>query len=114
MIGAMRHQVKIQSQSRSADGGGSSAVSYSDVATVNASIKPLAGGDRFFGDQIEERVTHMITIRFRRDVTYKNRLKYDFADGGVNYSRIFNIRRVINRDTRNRFLDILCEEGVAT
>ena len=56
----------------------------------------------------------MITIRFRRDVTYKNRLKYDFADGGVNYSRIFNIRRVINRDTRNRFLDILCEEGVAT
>ena len=114
MIGSMRHQVKIQSQSRSADGGGSSAVSYSDVATVNASIKPLSGGDRLFGDQIEERITHMITIRFRRDVSYKNRLKYDFADGGVNYSRIFNIKRVINRDTRNRFLDILCEEGVAT
>jgi len=114
MIGAMRHQVTIQSQSGSADGGGSTNLSYSDVATVNASIKPLAGGDRFFGDQIEERVTHMITMRFRRDVTYKNRLKYDFADGGVNYSRIFNIRRVINRDTRNRFLDILCEEGVAT
>ena len=114
MIVTMRHQVKIQSQSGSADVGGSTNLSFSDVATVNASIKPLAGGDRFFGDQIEERVTHMITIRFRRDVTYKNHLKYDFADGGVNYSRIFNIRRVINRDTRNRFLDILCEEGVAT
>lgn len=58
MIGAMRHQVKIQSQSGSADGGGSTNLSFSDVATVNASIKPLAGGDRFFGDQIEERVTH--------------------------------------------------------
>lgn len=114
MIGAMRHQVTIQSQSRSADGGGSSAVTYQDVATVNGSIKPMSGGDRLFGDQIEERITHMITIRFRRDVTYKNRIKYDFADGGTNYSRIFNIRRVINRDTRNRFLDILCEEGVAT
>ena len=110
----MRHQVTIQSQTGSADGGGSSNLSYSNVATVNASIKPMSGGDRLFGDQIEERITHMITIRFRRDVTYKNRIKYDFADGGTNVSRIFNIRRVINRDTRNRFLDILCEEGVAT
>ena len=114
MIGAMRHQVTIQSQTGSADGGGSSNLSYSNVATVNASIKPMSGGDRLFGDQIEERITHMITIRFRRDVTYKNRIKYNFADGGTNVSRIFNIRRVINRDTRNRFLDILCEEGVAT
>ncbi len=114
MIGAMRHQVTIQSQTGSADGGGSSNLSYSNVATVNASIKPMSGGDRLFGDQIEERITHMITIRFRRDVTYKNRIKYSFADSGTSYSRIFNIRRVINRDTRNRFLDILCEEGVAT
>ena len=62
MIGSMRHQVKIQSQSRSADSGGSSDVTFSDVATVNASIKPLAGGDRFFGDQIEERITHMMLL----------------------------------------------------
>ena len=71
MIGAMRHQVKIQSQSRSANGGGSSAVSYSDVATVNASINPVGGGERLFGDQLEERITHKITIRFRRDVSFK-------------------------------------------
>ena len=114
MIGAMRHQVKIQSQSRSADGGGSSDVTYSNVATVNASIKPVGGGERLFGDQLEERITHQITIRFRRDVSFKNRIKYDFADGGTSYSRIFKIVRVINRDTRNRFLDLLCEEGIAT
>lgn len=114
MIGAMRHQVKIQSQSRSADGGGSSDVTYSNVATVAASIEPIGGRERLFGDQLEERITHQITIRFRRDVSFKNRIKYDFADGGTSYSRIFKIVRVINRDTRNRFLDLLCEEGIAT
>lgn len=114
MIGRMGHRITIQSQTKAADGGGSSAVTWSDVATIYANIKPLSGGDTLFGLQIEERISHMITVRFRRDITYKNRIKYDYTFDGTSYSRIFNIRRVINRDTMNRYLDILCEEGVAT
>lgn len=29
-------------------------------------------------------------------------------------ARVFNIRAVINRGERNRLLELLCEEGVAT
>jgi len=114
MIGRMGHRVTIQSQSAASDGGGSSVITWGDVATVYASIKPLSGGDTLFGQQIEERISHMISIRFRRDVTYKNRIKYTYTYDSTEYTRIFNIRRVINRDTMNRYLDILCEEGVAT
>lgn len=113
-IGRMRHKVKIQKQTRTADGGGTQAVTFSDLDTVFASIEPKAGSERLFGDQLEERVTHVITIRFRRDVTFKNRLVYEFFRDGNKYTRTFNIKRVINRDTRDRYLDILVEEGVAT
>ena len=113
-LGAMRHRVTIQSQTRTSDGGGGQFVTWSDVDTVYASIKPASGSERLFGDQLEERVSTTITIRHRRDVTFKNRIKYSSTVDGQNYTRTFNIRRVINRDTRDKYLDILVEEGVAT
>ena len=114
MIGKMSHRITIQSQSRSSDGFGSSAVSYSTLATVFASIEPLRGSERLFGDQLEERTTHKITINFRRDVTNKNRILYSFTTGGTSYSRIFNINYVVNKKMRDQYLEIFATEGVAT
>ena len=96
-IGRMRHKLHIQEQERSSDGGGSQSVT-----------------ERVFGDQLEEKVTHIITTRFSRKITFKNRIEYRFNRDGENFSRIFNIKRVINKNTRDRYLEILCEEGVAT
>jgi len=110
----MRQKLFLQTQTRTADGGGSEAVTWSTSATVMGWIQPKSGGERLFGDQLEERITHIITIRHRKDVSHRNRLVYEYKENGITYTRIFNVRRTINRDSKDRFIDIMCEEGVAT
>ncbi len=113
-VGAMRHRLKLQSTTRASDGGGGARKSYSTIATVFGSIKPQTGSERFFGDKLEGVVTHIITIRFRRGVTHANRIVYEHIRSGQKYTRTFNVKRVINTDTKDRFLELLCQEGVAT
>ena len=113
-IGKMRHKLQVQTQTRTSDGGGSQKVVYNDSFSIFGSIEPKTGQERLFGDQLEERITHIITTRFNRNITFKNRLQYRFNKEGSTYSRTFNIKRVINRDTRDKYLDILVEEGAAT
>ena len=113
-LGQHQHRLTIQSRSRSADGGGGASSSFSDVATVFGSIKAVGGGERLVGDQIEGRPTHELVIRFRRNVTAANRIKYAFAVDSTNYERLFNINRVENVGERDRYLKLYCTEGVAT
>ncbi len=113
-IGKLRHKLNVQTQTRTSDGGGSQNVTYSDSFSIFGMIEPKTGSERVFGDQLEERVTHIITTRFNRNISFKNRLQYRFNRDGASHTRTFNIKRVINRDTRDRYLDILVEEGVAT
>ena len=107
-IGKLRHNLVIQAQSRSSDSGGGVRHTYSTLATVKGSVEPTGGNTSFFGDQIEGRTTHKITIRYRSDVTTKHRINFS-AD-----SKIFKINRILNIGTRDRYLEMLCEEGVAT
>ena len=113
-IGRMQHSLVIQGNSRTSDNGGGVTTAYTTVATVFGSIKATGGSERLFGDQLEGRSTHEITIRFRRDVTNKNRIKYAYAVDSTNYERLFNINRVENVGERDRYLKLYCTEGVAT
>ena len=113
-IGKMRHKLKLQTRTRTADGGGGAASAWSTSANIFGNIQPKSGTERFFGEQLEESISHVITIRHRRDVTHKNRLVYEHWVQGKKYTRTFNVRRVLNTDSRDRFLDVLCDEGVAT
>lgn len=105
-LGALRHRLTIQAESPTADAGGGHGLAWSNVATVWGRVEPLSGGERLRAMQIESRVTHRITIRYRAGVTAANRIAFA--------NRIFNIRAVVNVEERNRILELLCEEGVAT
>lgn len=114
-VGKMRQRVKLQSKTTSNDGGGSAAITtWSTFATVFSSIEPQSGAQNFFGDQLQEPITHKITVRFRRDLTFKNRIVYDYINNGSKNTRTFSIRRVINVGNRDKYLELLCVEGVAT
>ena len=102
----LRHRVILQSSAATADGGGGAATAWSDVATLWASIEPLKGAERLSAQQLESPVSHRVRLRMRVGVTTAMRLKFG--------ARVFNIRAVINRGERNRLLELLCEEGVAT
>ena len=105
----LRHVVEIQAESSTSDGGGGHTdpwVSPVIVATVRARVEPLRGNERRHAMQIEAALTHRVTIRHRPGVTAKMRLKFD--------NRILNIRTVVDVRERGRYLELMCEEGVAT
>ena len=109
-VGGLRHRLVIQAESPQADaGGGQGADPWADptsVATVWGRIEPLSGGERLRAMQLEDKVTHRITIRYRTGLTAKMRIAFG--------ERVFNIRAVVDLEERNRLLELLCEEGVAT
>lgn len=105
----LRHRVALEAEAPAPDGGGGQGdpwAAATTVATLRACITPLRGRERLQAQQLEAGVTHRILLRYRPGVTARQRLRYG--------ARVFNIRAVINVEERNRWLEILAEEGVAT
>ncbi len=105
----MRHSIVIQSPNPTTDAGGGRGDPWATpivFATVRASIVPFGGREILHSMQLQDSVTHKVTMRYKAGVIAKMRIKFG--------TRIFNIRRVINVEERNRFYEILAEEGVAT
>lgn len=106
--GRMRERVTIQQETITPDGMKGGAKSWSAIATdpeVWAAIEPTRGGERLVAMQLQDSVSHDVTIRWRADVTAKHRLLW----GAV----ALNIRAVLP-DPRRRHLTLYCEQGVGT
>lgn len=106
---ALRHRISIEADSQTTDGGGGAADPWAAPTTIArtwAAIQPLRGGERLRAQQLEASVTHKITLRYRSDIRASHRVVFK--------GRAFNIRAVINVDERSRWLELMCEEGVAT
>ena len=110
-VGQLNRKLFFQTQTRTSDGGGSRAVTFNDSFSTFGHIQPKTGQETQFGDQLEERITHIITIRHRSDVSHKLRIQYRPSSATT---RTFNIKRVLSKDDRKRYLDIMVVEGVAT
>lgn len=109
MIGPLRHRLTIEAGNPSADGAGGQGDPWASpvtVATVWGRIKPLRGRERPHAGRLDARHSHRITIRYRADVTTAQRIRSG--------ARLFDIRAVSNRDERNQWLDLFCEEGAPT
>ena len=104
----LRHSIVIQAESTTTDAGGGQSDPWASptlVAATRACIEPLKGFEVLRAMQLEAKVTHKITMRYRSGITAKMRIKFG--------SRILNIRSVINVEERGRWLEILADEGVA-
>ena len=116
-VGRMRERLELQSYSRSTDGGGGAALSWSKVATIYADIQPQSASESMHGreNEMREVARHKIIIRYRKDLTHANRLVQSYTRfDGSSATRVFNIKGVVNVDNRFKFLELLCEEGVPT
>ena len=107
MIGRLRDRISLQTETLVDQAGGSKTKTWATTATVWAQIKPLRGGELYHAQQLSARVTHRIVIRRRTDVTPTAKMRVLFG------TRVFNIHSVINRDERNRWIELMAEEGVA-
>ena len=105
-IGNLRYKVDLQGPTRTSDGAGGYTESFSNIASIYADIRPQNALETYRQGQVQEKVTHKITIRYRSNISTNNIIKYE--------SRTFNIKGIKNINERDRFLELLCEEGVAT
>ena len=115
-IGKMRYRLQIQSATRTSDDGGGASLTWAKVADVYADIQPESANEAMHGreNELREVSRHKIYIRYRSDVSHKNRLVQTFKRDGVSTTRTFNIIGVLNIDNRFKMLELICEEGVPT
>ena len=103
-IGRLRYKVDLQKATDTADGAGGRSQAYSNIAQIYADIRPQSGGEQYRQGKVQDKTTHNIFVRYRADISTAYRIKYE--------SRLFNIRQIINVDERDRFLKLVCDEGV--
>lgn len=102
-VADLRHRITIQTLTETADGSGGFSSSWADTVSIWAGITPASGYERAQGMQLEAVITHKIIMRYRTDVTAKQRIKYG--------TRYFAITSVINLDEANRYLQIMAAES---
>lgn len=97
-IGALRHRLTLERSSLGPDG----ETVWTADGRLFAALQPLAGADAEAGGGMTGRVTHRIEIRFRDDITSRDRL--------VKGDRVFRIQAVRDPDERRARLVIDAEE----
>lgn len=81
---------------------GGTTITWNDGSTIFAAIWPVSANEATRSGQLSMDITHRIRVRYRRDIKGSWRLKFG--------ERYFNIVSIINPNTANRSLDILCKE----
>ena len=104
--GKLRHRINVQRATKTPDGGGGSSVSWPNVATVRAYVKPISGGERLQALRLESDITTRIFVRYGLDVLPSDRIEYN--------GRLFVIKAILNLEEANKWLEIYTVEGQAT
>ena len=110
-IGKMRQLLQIQRFTATPDGGGGSTVVFNKVADVFAKILPKDAQESLFGDQMREVTSHVIMIRYRRDLTHADRLIQNHTRLGEQFSRTFARKGIINVNNEFKYIQIAAQEG---
>jgi SPP1 family predicted phage head-tail adaptor len=105
-IGTLDHRLTVEQMVQTPDGAGGYVLSWQTYLSVWGQIEPSGGRERLAAFALQSSVTHRVIIRRQTGVTNAMRVKA----GG----RLFKIRAVEDLGPRGRFLELLCEEGVAT
>ena len=102
--GTLRHVIQVQAKTRTVDAVGGYTEVWATITsgTVWARIVPVGGLEQFRADQLQEIVTHKITIRYLSGVTVGHRVLFG--------SQTFDVKNVIDLEERGVTLILLCEE----
>lgn len=104
--GALNRRVALQKVVMTSDAEGVSGETWSLVSNVWANINPAGGTEQMQAGQMEEKITHRVTIRYRSDLSTRQRFVYG--------TRTFLIHSMLDQDEAHREIDCLCEEIVTT
>ncbi len=106
----MKRRIAIESATETADGNGGFTTSWSNFATLWASVEPIRttiyGKEIFSSGQIQAQQMMRFSIRYMSGILPAMRITCD--------GRVFNIRSVTDPEGTLATLEILAEEGVAS
>lgn len=103
--GQLNKRVTLQRATEAAaDSYNVTALTWGDVKTLWARVRPLTGRELFDSAQMEAEVSHEITFRWVDNVTPKDRISFN--------GRVFNIVSVINVDEQGTEARCLCVEEI--
>jgi SPP1 family predicted phage head-tail adaptor len=101
-IGALRHRVTLEAPVDAPDGAGGFSRSFTPIANLWARVAPGGAREDFVEQRAEQAANHVVTIRWRDDVTKDMRF--------VHRGRKLRIQSTVDPDERRRFLVCQCEE----
>lgn len=101
--GRLDQRVTLQAKSATRAGNGEEVVTWTDVATVWASVQQLRGKEFFAGAQMQDEIDVRVRLRYRAGVTRDQRLQWNGAP--------LDIVSVIALG-RNEALELMCVSGV--
>lgn len=112
MIGNLRHRVELVGIGRIDDGAGGYTRSDTVAATVWADIKPVSWSQQMRAERLEQRITHVITIRWRADLAsgFGPEARVRFQDKGGRV-RELSVQTVVDPKEQRRWLELQCLEG---
>ena len=103
-VGSMRHRITIQEKNLVDDGQGGFTNTWSDVATVWASIKEAKASEKLWAERLEQNITHRMAIRYRANLSTDMQIIYD--------GRTFQLHGIQDPDEKKHWLILKVEEGV--
>ena len=102
--GALRHKAEIYQRVLEQDEFGEEDETWSKLNDVWVHIRPLTAREIFTSQGLFAEVTHLITARYSNEITAANRLDYN--------SEQYEIKGVLNVDTRNKKIELMASTGV--
>jgi SPP1 family predicted phage head-tail adaptor len=101
----LRQSVTIQQRTETTNSTGEVEWTWADYKTVRAAVEPLRGQEYFAARQLQSSTTTRIRIRYIAGLNTKMRINHA--------SRYYAIEGIINPESRNRELQLMCVEREA-
>ena len=101
--GQLRERITFQSKTLAPNQYHEQQETWTDLCSVNASVVPESAREAVAAQRLETQQGLNITVRYRDDITVKNRIKH-IQSGST---RFYDVVSVTNRGLRNRVLDIV-------
>lgn len=105
-IGELNERISLQRKTRTGDGAGGAAASWSEYAEVWALVRPMSGRERENAGREEGVRLYLVVMRHRDDVRDGDRVEWR--------GRHLNIRFPKDRGPRSHWLELEAEMGAAS
>ncbi len=103
MIGKLRHRLKLQTPAFHKDSSGETLRVWQEHITLWGSVRAFAGQEQTIGEGETPITRYEVLVRYRTDINPEMRFVYQ--------NHVLNIKAVLDKQGRNKYLTCICEES---